>query len=81
MRIASAGFYIQALAYDEEFEGPRVMRLFIDGGAKCRECETKQIIQLLYDGIEQGKSSDEISSMLDEQDFSCLKDGYELEEN
>ena len=79
MRIASAGYYIQAMAYDQTAEIVRVLRLFLDGNAKCRQKETEQIIEILYSGIEQGKNIDEISDMLDRQHFLCLK-GCNLEE-
>ena len=35
MRIASAGYYIQAMAYDQTAEIARVLRLLLDGDAKC----------------------------------------------
>ena len=80
MRIASAGYYIQAMAYDQTAEMVRVLRLFLDGSAKCRQKETEQIIEVLYSGIEQGKGADEISSILDARKFSCLRSGYRLDE-
>lgn len=79
MRIASAGYYIQVMDYDQTAEMTRVLRLFLDGSAKCRQKETEQIVEVLYSGIEQGKNIDEISDMLDRQHFLCLK-GCNLEE-
>lgn len=80
MRIASAGYYIQAMAYDQTANMVRILRLLLDGSAKGRQRETRQIVKILYEGIEQGKSPDEISSILDARKFSCLRYGYRLDE-
>lgn len=80
MRIASSGYYIQAMAYDQTAEIVRVLRLLLDGDAKCCQKETEQIVEVLYNGIEQGKSADEVSSILDARKFSCLRSGYRLDE-
>lgn len=80
MRIASAGYYIQAMAYDQTAEIVRVLRLLLDGDAKYRQRETGQIVKVMYEGIEQGKSADEVSTILDTRKFSCLRSGYELNE-
>lgn len=55
MRIASAGYYIQAMAYVEDLGDDRTLRLLLDGSAKCQKKEIDEILQILYKGIEEGQ--------------------------
>ena len=80
MRIASAGSYIQAMAYVEDLGDDRTLRLLLDGSAKCQKKEIDEILQILYKGIEEDKSIGEITDALDGKNFPCLENGYDLEE-